>query len=100
MNIRAITVDRGIATLVHQAHLPTFLSFSRAGASSVEAISSRTGVPAAGQEETELEGGYSDDEGDEGPWRLERDEDDEHEVIRQEDSRMSTRADDVERAVV
>jgi len=94
MNIRSIIVERGIATLAHQTHLPTLLSLSRSNHNtsdnaSVEAISSRTGVPAQ-QEEWELEGGHFDDDDDEneGPgwWR---DEPDENGTIRQ-----STRADD------
>jgi hypothetical protein len=108
MNIRSITVERGIATLAHQTHLPTLFSVSRNGnntsdnanAGSVEAISSRTGVPAIQEEsleEWELEGGHFDeDEESKGPGRfLERkDEDDENETIRQGDRRVIRRADD------
>lgn len=92
MNIRSITVERGIATLAHQTHLPTLLSLSRStsdnvDASSVEAISSRTGVP-AGQEEWELEGGYFDEESEEPggclEWR------DENEATRQGDIGLFT----------
>lgn len=68
MNIRSITVERGIATLAHQTHLATLLSLSRsrntgdnASASSVEAISSRTGARQDSQEKWELEGGHFDD---------------------------------------
>ena len=104
MNIRSITVERGIATLAHQTHLPTLLSLSRSSSKtsdnvSVEAISSRTGVPARQdlQEEWVLEGGhFDDDEESEGPGRfLERkDEADENEAIGQDDRRISRRADD------
>ena len=108
MNIRSTTVERGIATLTHQTHLPTLLSLSRSssstignGASSVEAISSRTGVPVRQDdslEEWELEGGYfdGDDEESRGPgWFLgrgDRDEDNENEAIRQSDRIIIRRA--------
>jgi hypothetical protein len=75
MNIRSIMAERGIATLTRQTHLPTSLSLSRgsrktsdnAGASSVEAISSQTGLPQAARqedciEEWELEGGHFNDD--------------------------------------
>ena len=102
MNIRSITVERGIATLAHQTHLPTLLSFSRSSRNSgdnasVEAISSRTGVPARedSQEEWELEGGQIDDEESEGGWFLERrDEADENEAIRKGDRRFISRSAD------
>ncbi|KAF8816032.1 hypothetical protein BYT27DRAFT_7238073 [Phlegmacium glaucopus] len=102
MNIRAITVERGIAMLSHQTHLPTLFSFTTghsssnsASANSVQAISSRTGVPQVREEEGELEGGYYDDDGDdEGLWRQEQDE-----AIIQED-RSSRSEGDVKRAVV
>ena len=76
MNIRAITVDRGIAALAYQSRLSTLFSFSshgscnrhntgvgEIGTSSVDVILSPTlaGI-AARQEEEELEGGYYDDE--------------------------------------
>jgi hypothetical protein len=94
MSIRAITVERGIATLAYQSGLSTIFSsygsrnrhnagVGEIGASTVDAISSPTGVPAI-QEEEELEGGYYDDEEDE-------------EII-QEDRSM-TRGEDVERAI-
>jgi hypothetical protein len=102
MSIRSITVERGIATLAHQSHLPTLLSLSRisrntgdkADGSSVEAISSRTGVPARQdsqevlEEERELEGDNFDDSGGPGWWRDDPDEADENETIRQGDTRI------------
>ena len=105
MNIRSITVERGIATLSHQTHLPTLLfpgshssrnTGGNVGASSVEAISSRTGVPAREEdslEEWELE---DDEEESERPgWFLERtDEDDENEAIKQVDRRIIRGDDD------
>ena len=103
MDIRSITVERGIATLARQTHLPTLLSLSSRNSgdnASVEAISSRTGVPARqdSPEEWELEGGHSDNgEESEGPnWFLERrDEADENKAIRQGDKKIiSRRADD------
>jgi len=101
MNIRSLMVERGIATLAHQTHLSTLFSFSRsrntgdnAGASSVEAISSRLGARQDSQEIWELEGGHFDDgEENEGPgwW----DENYENEAVRQGKSRIiSTGADD------
>jgi len=97
MNIRAITVERGIATLAHQSRLSTLFSISshdsrnrhnagigELGASSVDAISSPTGISVR-QEEDELEGGYDDD-------------DEEEEEIIQEDRSM-TRGEDIERAI-
>ena len=104
MNIRSITVERGIATLAHQTHLPILLSSSNnsrnsSDNASVEAISSRTGVPPRqdSQEEWEFEGHFDDDEECEGSgWFLERrDEADENEATRQGDRRViSTHADD------
>lgn len=104
MNIRSITVERGIATLTHQTHLRTILSLSRSsnntsdnvGASSVEAISSRTGVPAARQEdyleEWELEEGHFDDH--QGPSWFPEGKDEDNEAIRQVDRRIIRCADD------
>lgn len=96
MNIRAITVDRGIAMLAHQSRLSILFSFSSRGSrnhrntgvgeigtSSVDVISSPTGI-AARQEEEELEGGYYDD-----------DEDRDDEEIIQEDRSGMTRGEDV-----
>ena len=95
MNIRAITVERGIATLTRQSPLPTLSSLSsrgdrnpdNAGAGGVGAVLSSPRIPA--QQEEELEGGYYNDE---------EDEDGE---IRQEDRSVinSTSVDDVERAI-
>ena len=65
LNIRSITVERGIATLAHQTYLPTLLSRSNnrsdsnvRGISSVPAILSRI----SGEEAEELEGWYPNDE--------------------------------------
>ena len=88
MNIRAVTVERGIATLAHQSRPSILFSFSshrgrhnasvgQVGASSADAISSPTGIPAR-QEEDELEGGFYDDEDD---GFEERDNDHEDEEI-------------------
>jgi hypothetical protein len=84
MSIRAITVERGIATLAHQIGLSTI--------SSSHGIHNRhntaSGVGEIGadaiQEEEELEGGYDDD--------------DEEEEIIQED-RSVIHGEDVERAI-
>lgn len=102
MDIRSLTVERGFATLARQTHLPTLLSLSSRNSgnnASIEAISSRTGVPAIqeSQEEWEPEGDHFDDEESEEPnWFLERrDEVDENKAIRQGDKRtFSRRADD------
>ena len=107
MNIRAVTVERGIATLAHQSRPSILFSFSshrgrhnasvgQVGASSVDAIPSPTGIP-AGQEEGELEGGFYDDEDDDAFFE-ERDNDhhDEDEEIIQVARRGEV---DVERAV-
>ena len=69
MNIRAITVERGIVTLVHQSQLPTLLSLNsrgrrhpdnaETGTDPVGTISSPTDNPER-QEEEELEGGFYD----------------------------------------
>lgn len=93
MNIRALTVERGITTLAHQSHLSTLFSFSshgghnhsrnagggEVGAGSVDAISSPTRIPVR-QGEEELEGGYYDDE-DNDAWFEERDNDEDEEII-------------------
>ena len=111
MNIRALTVERGITTLTNQSRLSTLFSFSshggrnrrnagarEVGASSVDVIPSPTGIPAR-QEEKELEGGYYDDEDDDA-WFEERDNDGlGNEEIIQEDRNMSRRGGDVERAI-
>lgn len=109
MNIRSLTVERGIATLRHQTHLRTIFSVSRsssntndnASGSSMEAISSRRGVPAREEDSLKewelLEGGHFDgDEESKGPgWFLERRDDElENETIRQGDRRIIRRADD------
>lgn len=106
MNIRAITVERGIATLANQSRLSSLLPFSshgsrnrgvgEIGASSVDGISSPAGIPAR-QEEEELEGGYDDDDEDNDARFEERDDDGVEEII-QEDRSM-TRGEDVERAI-
>lgn len=114
MNIRAITVERGIATLAQQSRLSTQLLFSSTHASrdshdagargisagTVDAVSSPTGDPSR-QEGEELEGGYYDDE-DNDVWFEEQDEDEEEDDIREEDRNMtrSTNGDDVEKANV
>ena len=103
MNIRAVTVERGIATLAHQSRPSILFSFSshrgrhnasvgQVGASSADAISSPTGIPAR-QEEDELEGGFYDDEDDEFE---ERDNDHEDEEIIQVARRGEV---DVERGI-
>jgi hypothetical protein len=104
MNIRALTVERGIATLAHQSRLSTLFSFSshggrnrhnagvgEVGASSVDAIPTGIQVPARQQEE-ELGGYYDDDDSD--AWFEERED---GEII-QEDRSMN-RVEDVERAI-
>ena len=106
MNIRAVTVERGIATLAHQSRPSILFSFSSHGgrnphnasvgqvsASSVDATSSPTDIP-AGQEEEELEGGFYDDEDDDA-WLEERDTDEDGEIIQ-----MAWRGEvDVERGI-
>jgi hypothetical protein len=108
MNIRAITVERGIATLAHQTRLSILLSLSsrdpdNAGAgggraSAVDDVSSPTGISAQRYEE-ELEGGYYDDE-DNDAWFEERDEGEE---IQEEDRSVTrtgiTRGNDVEKVM-
>ena len=113
MNIRALTVERGITTLAHQSRLSTLFSFSTShsgrnrhnagvgdvGTRSVDAISSPTGIPAR-QEEEELEGGYYDDEDDDDAWFEERDNNHEDEEIMEEERSMTRRGEedhDVER---
>jgi len=110
MNIRAITVERGIAKLVQST-----LSFSSRGSRDrdpddagdgvgrvnndyADAVSSPTGIPARRVEE-ELERGYYNDEDDDA-WFEERDSEDEE--IKNDDGSMtrSTNMDDVQRAVV
>ena len=108
MNIRAVTVERGIATLAHQSRPSILFSFSshrrgrhnasveQVGASSADAISSPTGIPAR-QEEEELEGGFYDDEDDDA-WFEERDND--HHDEDEEMIQVARRGEvDVERAV-
>ena len=109
MNIRALTVERGITTLVHQAHLSTLFSFNSHGgrnrdnagvgevrASSVGVISSLTGIPAR---QEELEGGYYDYEDDDAWFDSEEHDNDEGEEIIQEDRNMAQHGEDVERAI-
>jgi hypothetical protein len=103
MNIRALTVERGIAVLANQSRLSTLLSFSsrgggnrhNAGGTSMDVISSPTGIPAR-QGEEELEGGYYDEEDDD-VWFEGRDNAEDEEII-QEDRSMTRRGEDVERA--
>ena len=111
MNIRALTVERGIAALAHQSHLSTLFSLSShsgrnshnagvgevVGTNSVDVISSPTGIPAR-QGREELEGGYyyDDDDDDNNAWFEVQDNDEDEEII-QEDRSM-TRRGDVERA--
>ena len=96
MNIRAITVERGIVTLVHQSQLPTLLSLNshgrhhpdnaETGTDSVDTISSPT---------EELEGGFYDYENSD-IWSEDDDE------IQQEDrSVILTRSmpNDIERCI-
>jgi len=107
MNIRSITVERGIATLARQSQLPRLLS--RRGSQNPENVDARemdissesmnapTSIQAA---QAELEGGYYDDE-DSDVWCEEQDEDqdeDQDEEIQQEDRGVirSTSANDVE----
>ena len=106
-------MERGIATLAHQSRPSILFSFTSSnhggrnrhhdnasvgdvpGASSVDRISSPTGIPAR-QEEEELEGGYDDhDDQDDDVWFGERDND---EIIL-EDRNTTRREDDVERAI-
>ena len=111
MNIRALTVERGIATLAHQSRPSILFSFTSSshggrnrhnasvgdvpGASSVDGISSPTGVPAR-QEEEELEGGYDDDDEDDDAWFGERDND---EIILEDRNTTRHGEDDIERAI-
>ena len=105
MNIRALTVERGITTLAYQSRLSTLFSFSTShsgrnrhnagvgdvGANSVDAISSPIGIP----EEEELEGAYyDDDEDDDDAWYEERDNDHEDEEIMEEERSMTRRGED------
>ena len=103
-------MERGIATLAHQSRLSILFSFTSSshggrnrhnasvgdvlGASSVDGISSPTGVPAL-QEEEELEGGYDDDEDDDA-WFGERDN---GEIILEDRNTTRRGEDDVERAI-
>jgi len=104
MNIRAITVERGIATLANQSRLSSLLpSRSRdrgvgeIGPSSVNGNSSPTGIPAR-QGEEEFEGGDDDDD-DNGARFEERDEDEDEEIIQEDRSMTRASGKDVERAI-
>ena len=103
-------MERGIATLAHQSQPSILFSFSshggrnrqnasvgQVGASSVDGISSPTGVPAQ-QEEEGLEGGYDDDE-DNDAWFGERDNDEDEEIIEVNRSVARCGEVDVERAI-
>ena len=107
MNIRALTVERGIATLAHQSHLSTLFSFSshggrnhhntgigEVGANSVDAISSPVQ-----QGEDGLEGGYYDDEDNDAWFDSEEQDNDEDEEIIQMDRNMTRHGEDAERAI-
>ena len=108
MNIRALTVERGISTLAEQSHLSTLFSFSsrvdrnrrnagvQVGLGEVGAGSATPGVPAR-QGEEELEGGFFDDEDDD-VWFEERHDNEDDEEIVQED-RSIFRPGDVERSI-
>ena len=103
MNIRALTVERGIATLATQSRLSTLFSFSshnRAGAggtSSVDVISSPTGIPARqGEDSEELEGGFYDEEDDDSDACFEERDNAEDEEIILEDRSVIRRGEDVE----
>ena len=105
MNIRAITVERGIATLVHQSQLPTLLSLNsrdrrhpdnaETGTDPVDTISSPTDNPDR-QEEEELEGGFYDYENSD-IWS-----EDEEEVQQEDRSVILTRSvpNDIERGIL
>ena len=102
MNIRALTVQRGISTLAEQSHhLSALFSFSSRGRRNAVVgevgDGSASGIPTR-QGEEELEGGFLDDE-DDNVWFEERDNvnNDDNEII-QED-RSFIRRDDVERAI-
>ena len=108
MNIRAITVERGIATLVHQSQLPTLLSLhsrgrrhhenAETGTDPVDTISSPTDNPER-QEEEELQGGFYDHEN--GDIWSEDDEASEGELQQEDRSAILTRSvpNDIERCI-
>jgi hypothetical protein len=103
-------VERGIATLARQSHLPTLLSFSirsghnsdnPGGAEGIDTSSVDAVLSSTAQQEEELDGGYYDDEDD--PWYQEREGDEDVDVleIKEEDRSIIPRAsvEDVEMAI-
>lgn len=99
MNIRAVTVERGIATLTHQSHLSTLLFIGNSRSRNPENTSVReigTSSQSVDMEaaQAELEGGYYDDE-DSDAWSEERDEDRDEEIQQQDRSIIHNTSPDI-----